>query len=55
MLAMIQPSAVFKDNLQKLPSIDGVKRIDLPDGNGAVVVVIENLPDKQGSLQSTNT
>jgi hypothetical protein len=50
MLAMIEPGAVFKDNLQKLPSIDGVQRIDLVDGTGAVVAVIENQPGKQGSL-----
>lgn len=50
MLAMIQPSATFKDNLQQLPSIDGVRRIDLVDGKGAVVASIENQPGKQGSL-----
>lgn len=47
---MIRASAVFKDNLQQLPSIDGVQRIDLIDGNGAVVASIENQPGKQGSL-----
>ncbi len=47
---MIQASAVFKDNLRQLPSIDGVQRIDLVDGNGAVVASIENQPGKQGSL-----
>ena len=47
---MIQAGAVFKENLQKLPSIDGVKRIDLIDGSGAVVASIENQPGKQGSL-----
>ena len=47
---MIQPSAVFKENLQKLPSIDGVRRIDLIDAAGAVVASIENQPGKQGSL-----
>ena len=47
---MIQAGAVFKENLQKLPSIDGVKRIDLVDGSGAVVASIENQPGKQGSL-----
>ncbi len=50
MLAVIQPSATFKDNLQQLPSIDGVQRIDLVDGKGAVVASIENQPGKQGSL-----
>ena len=47
---MIQPSSVFKDNLAHLPSIDGIERIDLIDGNGAVVASIENKPGKQGSL-----
>lgn len=50
MLAMIQPSATFNDNLQLLPPIDGVQRIDLMDGKGAVVASIENQPGKQGSL-----
>lgn len=47
---MIQPSATFKDNLQQLPPIDGVQRIDLVDGEGTVVASIENQPGKQGSL-----
>ncbi len=47
---MIQPSSVFKDNLAQLPAIDGIERIDLIDGNGAVVANIENKPGKQGSL-----
>lgn len=47
---MIQPGAVFKDNLQQLPSVDGVQRIDLMDGAGEVVASIENQPGKQGSL-----
>jgi hypothetical protein len=47
---MIQPSASFKDNLQQLPSIDGVQRIDLVDAAGIVVASIENQPGKQGSL-----
>ena len=50
MLAMIQPGATFKDNLQHLPSIEGVRRIDLVDKQGAVVASIENQPGKQGSL-----
>ena len=50
MLAVIQSSATFKDNLQQLPSIDGVQRIDLVEGKGAVVASIENQPGKQGSL-----
>ena len=47
---MIQSSATFKDNLQQLPSVDGVQRIDLVDGKGAVVASIENQSGKQGSL-----
>ena len=47
---MIQPGATFKDNLQKMPSIDGVARIDLIDDTGAIVASIENAPGKQGSL-----
>ncbi|WP_199029196.1 DUF2322 family protein [Ralstonia sp. ASV6] len=47
---MIQPSNVFKDNLTQLPAIDGIERIDLIDGKGAVVADIENKPGKQGSL-----
>jgi hypothetical protein len=47
---MIQPSNVFKDNLAQLPGIDGIERIDLVDGKGAVVASIENKPGKQGSL-----
>ena len=47
---MIEPSNVFKDNLAQLPAIDGIERIDLIDGKGAVVASIENKPGKQGSL-----
>lgn len=47
---MFQPGASFKDNLQQLPPIDGVQRIDLIDASGAVVASIENQPGKQGSL-----
>jgi hypothetical protein len=50
MPAMIHPGATFKDNLQQLPSIDGVQRIDLIDEAGAVVASIENQPGKQGSV-----
>lgn len=46
----IQPSAVFKDNLQQLASVDGVRRIDLIGMDGTVVAGIENEPGKQGSL-----
>jgi hypothetical protein len=46
----IQPDATFKDNLQSLPPIDGLARIDLTGSDGAVVDSIENQPGKQGSL-----
>lgn len=47
---MIQPGATFKENLQQLPPVDGVQRIDLLDAKGNVVASIENEPGKQGSL-----
>jgi hypothetical protein len=47
---MIKPGPTFKDNLQQLPSIEGVQRINLIDGAGTVVATIENQPGKQGSL-----
>lgn len=47
---MIQPGETFKDNLQQLPPIDGVQRIDLVDAKGDVVACIENQPGKQGSV-----
>jgi len=47
---VIQPGATFKDNLQQLPPVDGIGRIELADGAGAVVATIENQPGKQGSL-----
>jgi hypothetical protein len=50
MLAIIQPCATFKDNLQQLPPVDDVQRIHLVDGKGVVVASIENQPGKQGSL-----
>lgn len=47
---MIQPTASFKDNLQLLPSVENLIRIDLTDANGNIVASIENQPGKQGSL-----
>lgn len=47
---MIKPTVSFKENLQLLPSIDDLARIDLVDPSGAVVASIENAPGKQGSL-----
>lgn len=47
---MIQPGASFKDTLQKLPSIEGVEKLELLDDAGQIVACIENQPGKQGSL-----
>ncbi|WP_353190239.1 DUF2322 family protein [Pandoraea pnomenusa] len=51
---MIDPTPVFKDNLSQMTMqgivIDGIARIELLDGAGAVVATIENAPGKQGSL-----
>lgn len=47
---MITPAAAFSENLQQLPGIDGVARIDLVDAAGAVVASIENQPGKKGSV-----
>lgn len=47
---MIQPGASFKENLQQLPAIEGVERIDLVDAEGAVLASIESRPGTQGSL-----
>ncbi|MFT4027064.1 MAG: DUF2322 family protein [Novosphingobium sp.] len=50
MTSTITPGPTFKDNLQQLPPIDGLQRIDLVDPAGAVVASIPNEPGKQGSL-----
>ncbi len=50
MSATIEPGATFKENLAKLPSIEGVERIDLVNGGGAIVATIANQPGQQGSL-----
>ncbi len=47
---MLKPGSSFKENLQNLPSIYAVEKIDLLDSDGAVVATIENQPGKQGSL-----
>ena len=47
---MIQPQALFKDNLALLPPVGDVARITLLDPAGAEAGVIENAPGKQGSL-----
>ena len=48
---MIQPSASFTENLQQMPSIEGLASIELKDQTGEVVATIENKPGKQGSLK----
>ena len=47
---MIQPVSLFKENLQNLPSIDGIERLEMVNAAGDVVASIENQPGKQGSL-----
>lgn len=47
---MTQPTPSFKDNLQTLPPVDGIERLELMDASGEVVATIENQPGKQGSL-----
>ena len=47
---MIQPTASFKDNLQMLPPVEGLARINLIDPAGVIVATIENQQGKQGSL-----
>lgn len=51
---MIQPTPDFKTNLDLLPSIEGLDRIELANAAGAVVDSIENAPGKQGSLKLYN-
>lgn len=50
MTAMIQAGPSFKDNLQQLPPVDDLSRIDLTDTHGGIVASIANEPGKQGSL-----
>ncbi|KIN74472.1 DUF2322 family protein [Sulfitobacter guttiformis] len=47
---MIKPTVSFKENLQLLPSVENLARIDLIDQDGTLVGSIENAPGKQGSL-----
>ncbi len=49
-IAVFQPTASFKENLQLMPAIEGVARIDIIDLTGSVVDSIPNQPGKQGSL-----
>ena len=47
---MIQTTASFKDNLELLPSIDGLVCMDIIDPMGNIIASIENQPGKKGSL-----
>ncbi|ESQ81346.1 DUF2322 family protein [Asticcacaulis sp. YBE204] len=49
-MTQIHPGPSFRENLQQLPSITDVQRIDLIDASGVVIATIENAPGKQGSL-----
>jgi hypothetical protein len=49
-IKMIQTTASFKDNLELLPSIDGLVRMDIIDPMGNIIASIENQPGKKGSL-----
>ena len=44
----------FAENLKKLPGITHLAAINLLDGEGAVLVSIENKPGSQGSLAVYN-
>ncbi|MFC0284593.1 DUF2322 family protein [Camelimonas abortus] len=46
----IAPGPDFRANLQLLPPVTDVLRIELADASGAPAGVIENQPGKQGSL-----
>ena len=47
---MFQTTSSFKANLQNLPSIEAVEKVELLDATGLVVATVENQPGKQGSL-----
>ncbi|MDC7685177.1 DUF2322 family protein [Asticcacaulis sp. BYS171W] len=49
-MTKIQPGPSFRENLQHLPPVTGLARIDLLDATGNVIATIENEPGKQGSL-----
>ncbi|MFT4091635.1 MAG: DUF2322 family protein [Asticcacaulis sp.] len=49
-MTQIQPGSSFKENLQQLPSITGLQRIELFDPKGTLISSIENEAGKQGSL-----
>lgn len=47
---MIVPTASFAKNLQLLPPIENLVRVELTDPTGDIVATIENQPGKQGAL-----
>lgn len=47
---MFQPTSSFKENLQNLPSIDAIEKLEMMNSAGDVVASIENQAGKQGSL-----
>jgi hypothetical protein len=49
-LAMIKATTSFQENLQLLPPIAGLVRIDLIDSAGHIAGTIANEPGKMGSL-----
>ncbi len=46
--------AQFAENLKKLPGISHLAAINLLDGEGQVIAVVENKPGSQGSLSIYN-
>ncbi len=51
---MIEPTASFKDNLQLLPSIEGLAQINLIDADGNIVATIETSPASKARSPSIN-
>ncbi len=47
---MIHPTASFKENLNLLPSVETLARIELIGADGDIVASIENISGKQGAL-----
>ncbi|MBB3938384.1 hypothetical protein GGR39_000013 [Novosphingobium fluoreni] len=46
----IEPAATLKENVQQLPSVEGVERIELADGAGQIIGTIAHVPGKTASL-----
>jgi len=44
----------FADNLNKLPGVEEIDRIELGDANGNLAATLENKPGKAGSLAVYN-